>query len=215
MRKSTDQLIDQLASGAPPVRPMASPFQRTVLLAAPILALLSATAVYAGNPATVLSHMNDTAFAVSTISALLTGLTSLFAALSNSVPGRIQSWTWLVLLPASAWLISSGIMCTSGMAGHQGPDISIFASADCFYFIMLSGTTISVIFYATLHSTVAVNSLRVTALAGLSAATLGATLLAFFHPPETDIIDFGAHLAATTALILFMVTSGRSALQAS
>ena len=42
--------------------------------------------------------------------------------------------------------------------------------------------------------------------------TLGATLLAFFHPPESDLIDFGAHLAATAALILFMMTAGRGAL---
>jgi len=46
-------------------------------------------------------------------------------------------------------------------------------------------------------------------LTGLAAL---ATLLAFFHPPETDLVDFGAHLAATAALILFMTTAGRGAL---
>jgi hypothetical protein len=29
---------------------------------------------------------------------------------------------------------------------------------------------------------------------------------------ETDLVNFGAHLAATAALILFMMTAGRSAL---
>lgn len=212
MRKSTDQLIEQLSSGATPVRPALSPFLQTVLLAVPVLALLSFVAIYAGNPAVVFSHMTDLAYAVSTSSALMTGLAALFAAISTSVPGRVKSWTWLVLLPATAWLISSGIMCASGMTAHEGQDISIFASADCFYFIMLSGTVIALIFYAALRHSVTVNALKVASLAGLSAAMLGATLLAFFHPPETDLIDFGAHLAATAALILFMATSGRSAL---
>jgi hypothetical protein len=87
-----------------------------------------------------------------------------------------------------------------------------FASADCFFFIMMSGTVVALLFYAALRNAVFINTLQVTAMLGLAAATLGATLLAFFHPPETDLVDFGAHLAATAALILFMMTAGRGAL---
>ena len=106
----------------------------------------------------------------------------------------------------------SDVLCTRGMEAHQGAHISIFASADCFFFIMLSGTVVALLFYATLRNAVFINSLQVTAMLGLAAATLGTTLLAFFHPPETDLVDFGAHLAATAALILFMMTAGRGAL---
>jgi hypothetical protein len=212
MREPTDDLIDQLSSDAAPVTPNQPPFIRLLLVALPILAIMALVAAFAGDPRMVMDHMTDPAFAVSTLSAVATGLTSIYAALVYAVPGRANTGTPWVITSALVWLVSSGVLCTRGMEAHHGTDISVFASADCFFFIMLSGTVVALLFYAVLRNAVFINSLQVTAMLGLAAATLGATLLAFFHPPETDLVDFGAHLAATAALILFMMTAGRGAL---
>jgi hypothetical protein len=212
MREPTDDLISQLSSDAAPVTPNQPPLIRLLFVALPILAIMAVVAALAGDPHMVMDHMSDPAFALSTLSAVATGLTAIYAALAYAVPGRTNTGTTWVFTSALIWLISSGVLCTRGMAGHHGTDISIFASADCFFFIMLSGTVVALLFYAALRNAVFINTLQVTAMLGLAAATLGATLLAFFHPPETDLVDFGAHLAATAALILFMMTAGRGAL---
>ena len=212
MREPTDNLIDRLSADAAPVTPNQPPFVRLVLIALPILAIMAVVAALAGDPRTVMAHMSDPVFAASTLSAVATGMTSIFAALAYAVPGRINTGTQWVFMSAAVWLVSSGVLCTRGMAAHHGADISIFANADCFVFIMMSGTMVALAFYAALRNAVFINTLQVTAMLGLAAATLGATLLAFFHPPESDLVDFGAHLAATAALILFMMTAGRGAL---
>jgi len=212
MREPTDDLIDRLSASAVPVKPNQPPFVRLLLVALPILAIMTLVAAFAGDPHTVMDHMSDPAFAASTLSAVATGLTAIYAALAYAVPGRTNTGVTWVFMSALVWLVSSGVLCTRGMAAHQGADISIFASADCFVFIMMSGTVLALLFYTALRNAVFINTLQVTAMLGLAAATLGATLLAFFHPPESDLVDFGAHLAATAALILFMMTAGRGAL---
>jgi hypothetical protein len=212
MREPTDDLINRLSADAAPVTPNQPPLVRLVLVALPILSIMAVVAAFAGDPHMVMDHMSDPAFAVSTLSAVVTGLTAIYAALSYAVPGRTNTGTSWVVISTLIWLVSSGILCTRGMTAHHGTDISIFASADCFFFIMLSGTVVALLFYGALRNAVYINTLQVTAMLGLAAATLGATLLAFFHPPETDLVDFGAHLAATAALILFMMTAGRGAL---
>ena len=78
---------------------------------------------------------------------------------------------------------------------------------------MMTGTAIAVATYLLVRTTIAANTLSVTALIGLSAATLGMALLTFFHPPGTNPVDFLTHLTATIALVLFMVTAGRGALE--
>jgi len=212
MREPTNDLINRLSADAAPVTPNQPPLIRLLFVALPILAIMALVAAFAGDPHMVMEHMSDPAFAVSTLSAVATGLTSIYAALAYAVPGRANTGTPWVITSTLIWLVSSGVLCTRGMEAHHGTDISIFASADCFVFVMLSGTVVALLFYAALRNAVFINSLQVTAMLGLAAATLGATLLSFFHPPETDLVDFGAHLAATAALILFMMTAGRGAL---
>lgn len=212
MREPTEDLIDRLSANAPPVTPNHPPVIRMLFLALPLLSIMALIAAFAGDPRMVMDHMSDPAFALATLSAATTGLSALFAALAFSVPGRTRTGMPWVLASSMVWLVSSGVLCTRGMSAHHGTDVSLFASANCFVFIMMSGTVIALLLYAALRNAVHVNALQVTAMLGLAAATLGATLLTFFHPPETDLIDFGAHLAATAALILFMMTAGRGAL---
>ena len=137
MREPTDDLISQLSSDAAPVTPNQPPLIRLLFVALPILAIMAVVAALAGDPHMVMDHMSDPAFALSTLSAVATGLTAIYAALAYAVPGRTNTGTTWVFTSALIWLISSGVLCTRGMAGHHGTDISIFASADCFFFIIL------------------------------------------------------------------------------
>ncbi len=214
MSEPTDKLIDRLAGSAQPVRPNRPLVQRFALITIPIILGIALVGSIGGDPHTVMSHMTDPAFAMSTVSAALTGLAAIFAALTLSTPGRTRTGTTWVLFFAFIWLASSAVLCTRGMAAHAADDMDIFASADCFMFIMMSGTVLALLLQAVLRHMVFINAMKVTALLGLATATLGTTLLAFFHPPETDVVDLVAHLAATAALILFMITAGRGALQA-
>ena len=134
MREPTDDLINRLSADAPAVTPNHPPIIRLLLMALPILAIMALVAAFAGDPRMVMDHMLDPAFALSTLSAVATGLTSIYAALAYSVPGRTNTGTPWVLTSALVWLVSSGVLCTRGMAAHHGSDTSIFASADCFFF---------------------------------------------------------------------------------
>lgn len=214
MSEPTDNLIERLAGSAEPVRPNRPLVQRFAMITVPLIVLIVLVGSLGGDPGTVMNHMSDPVYALSTVSAALTGLAAIFAAMTLSTPGRVKTGTSWVLLFAFIWLASSAILCTRGMAAHAAEDTSIFAGADCFMFIMMSGTVLALLLQAVLRNMVFINAMKVTALLGLATATLGTTLLAFFHPPESDFVDLLAHLSATAALILFMITAGRGAMEA-
>lgn len=204
MREPTEQLIDTLAESAQPTRFVGSPALRTVRILVPLLATMFAAALLFGEVQSVFSAFANSLLLVSLLSALLTGATAAYAAFSASVPGQLGSRAWIVIPPATAWLLSNASMCTAGMQAHQGLPFSIFLSLDCFTFISIAGGLSALVLLIALRHSVAVNAVQVAIFAGLSAATLATALLSFFHPPETDFIDLITHLTAIFTLTCAM-----------
>jgi hypothetical protein len=79
----------------------------------------------------------------------------------------------------------------------------MFASSNCFIFITTVGVPAAAATYVFLHRHLAVDAVRVMAMATLGAALLAATLLQFVHAHGTNPVDFGTHIIAVTLLMLF------------
>src|SRR3970040_1230880 len=115
----TRSLIDQLASNARPVRPLASPLRRTLLwacLAALVIAVLVASLGL--RPGV----MSSAPRVVEWTGSLLTALMAAYAVFQISVPGRSPSWAWLPLAPLLLWLVARGWGCAGEFlqSGGQG-----------------------------------------------------------------------------------------------
>jgi Negative regulator of sigma F len=202
--RDTDRLIEDLAQQAKPVKPLANPLLRASALLAGLLAVMAALAMYGGDIAGTLAHLSHMPFSLELGGALFAGVGAIIAAVMLSVPGRAPEWIYLPLPGVSLWLAGGSLECYRQVV--EGYTIaSIFASSDCFTFILTAGMPAAATSYFFLRHHLAIGAARVTALASLGSALLATTLLQFVHAHGTNPVDFVTHVV-TVALLMLLAT---------
>jgi hypothetical protein len=207
--RDTNKLIEELAQDAKPVKALAPPLMRAGLLLAVLLAAMAALAAFGGHVEETLAHLAGLPFALELIGALIAGVTSIVAAVMLSIPGRTRAWLYLPVPGLALWLAGGGLECYRQVQELGFVPMSMFASQDCFVFIMTAGLPTAAAAYVFLRRHLSIDAVRVTALAGLGAALLAAALLQFIHAHGTNPVDFGTHVVAVTLLTLFAMAVGR------
>jgi Negative regulator of sigma F len=201
--RDTDKLIEELSRDAAPVKPLASPLARAGLLLAGLIAAMTAFAAFSGHVEETIAHLAANArFALELAGALTAGIAAIVAAVMLSIPGRAQSWAYLPLPGIALWLIGGGLECYRQVDELSYVPVSMFASKDCFLFIVSVGLPTAAATYLFLRRHLSVDAVRVIALATLGAALLAATLLQFIHAHGTNPVDFATHIVAVTLLTL-------------
>lgn len=207
--RDTDKLIETLAQDAKPVKPLAPPLMRAGLLLAMLFAAMGALAAYGGHVEETLAHLAGMPFALELIGALIAGVGAVVAAVMLSVPGRARAWLYLPVPGLALWLAGGGLECYRQVGELGYVQTSLFASQDCFFFIVGAGLPSAAASYIFLRRHLSVDAVRVTALAGLGAALLAAALLQFIHAHGTNPVDFGTHVVAVALLMLLAMAVGR------
>lgn len=212
MAEDTNSLIERLARGAQPVTPLAPPLVRAGVFVAVVVAVMAGLVAFGGHPAETLSHLFGMPFAAELAGAAFAGVAAIIAAVMMSIPGRSAAWIYLPVPGVLLWLAGGGVGCYREMAA--GFEVSsLFASRDCFWFIVSAGVPVAGAAYVLLRRAVPIHLAPVTALAGLGAALLAAALLQFMHAHGTNPIDFATHVVAVATVVLFMMVLGRVGLQ--
>lgn len=201
--RDTEKLIDELSRDAKPVKPLASPVLRATALLTAIIAAMAAYAAFGGHVSETIAQLSNTLFALELVGALTAGIGAIVAAVMLSVPGRPQAWAHLPLPGIILWLVGGGLECYRQVDELGYVPTSMFASSNCFIFIITVGVPAAAATYVFLRRHLAVDAVRVMAMATLGAALLAATLLQFVHAHGTNPVDFGTHIIAVTLLMLF------------
>ncbi len=207
--RDTDKLIEELATEAKPVKPLASPLLRAGVLLGGLLAVMAALAMYAGQITDTLTHLASMPFALELGGALLAGVGAIVAAVTLSIPGRSQAWSYLPIPGVALWLAGGGLECYRQVTELGYTPTSMFASRDCFTFIFTTGLLAAAASYIFLRRYLSVDAVRVTALAALGSALLAAALLQFLHAHGTNPVDFATHIVAVTLLMLLAMAIPR------
>jgi hypothetical protein len=200
--RDTDKLIDELSRDAKPVKPLASPLLRAAALLAAIITAMTAYAAFGGHVSETIAQLSNTGFALELVGALTAGIGAIVAAVMLSIPGRSQAWAYLPAPGMILWLVGGGLECYRQVGELGYVPVSMFASSDCFIFIMTVGLPTAAATYIFLRRHLTVDTVRVTAMATLGAALLAATLLQFVHAHGTNPVDFLTHVVAVTLLML-------------
>jgi hypothetical protein len=209
MPEDTNALIEKLARDARPVKPLAPPLVRAAVFVAAVLAAMGAFALYAGRVSEAFTHLSEMPFAIELAGALIAGIGAIVAAVMMSVPGRSESWIYLPLPGILLWLIGGAIECYGDVEAVGLTARSLFASRDCFIFIVAAGLPTAGAAYLLLRRAVSIHLLPVMALAGLGAAMLAAVLLQFVHAHGANPVDFATHAVAIAVIMFVMMTAGR------
>jgi hypothetical protein len=104
MATTTDDLIDSLASGLPPVRRLRQPLVRAALWVALATVIIAILTVARGMRSDFDLMTGDPCYVVQVIGAWLTGATATLAAFEISLPDRSRRWLLLPVPSLALWL---------------------------------------------------------------------------------------------------------------
>ena len=199
----TSRLIERLASGARPVRPIASPLKRTLwwtLAATVLIALASATW---GTREHVLRTLSDPGESIEWLGTVLTGLFAAYAAFQISVPGRSGSWAWLPVLPLALWLSGIGVGCAEDFAAMGVRAFGFqMHSGECARAILLMSLPLVMVMAVLVRHAGVIRPGPTLMLAALSAAAFSSAGVSLFHNGETSLMSLVWHGGIVMALSL-------------
>lgn len=207
---NTNNLIDQLAARAMPVKRLASPLRRTALwlaLAAAIIVFFVAT--HGARPGWLHTLAVPSA-AIEWISSVLTGVIAAYALFQVSVPGRSRAWAWLPLPFAMLWLAGIGLGCLRDFS-HMGGSAFAFegASSECAMAITMVSLPLGLVLLLMVRHAGVICPGRAALLAALSAAALSSAGVSMFHKGETALMTLLWHAGAVTLLSAMSWLFGR------
>jgi len=205
------RLIDRLARGLVPVRPLGSPLRRVlgwVLVVALPGAGLAAVADLRG---ALSRHAADPALVLAAVGSIATAITAAAAAILATLPDRDPRWA---LLPAPSLALWIGASVSGAGAEHEAP-ISLSDACACVGFILGLGVPFALLLAAILKGGYALHPSQSGGLAGLAAASAAASILGLFHPFAMALNDLALHALAVALLSGAGAGSGRRLLRAS
>lgn len=200
---NTDDLIERLGADARPVRPLAPPIRRAMLLLAGF-ALIGAALVLAGGDLSGLVDRyggDETLMIVDHLAMSATAILAVVGAFAVSVPGASRLWLIAPLPPFAIWLLASGLGCYRDLL-RIGPNAwAIGHGGSCLAFIIGTSVLIGGPLLWRLSRARPLDPLPVALLGGLGSAALAAMLLQFFHPFGLTIPDLAIHFGAVLVVV--------------
>ena len=185
----TEKLIERLAAGVEPVRPLPRPWIRMaawLLVAIPYVALV----VFVVSPrGDLILKASEWRYVVEQVATLATGMTAAIVAFATVIPGYDRKFLFLPVLPVAIWLGSLGQGCVQDWI-RFGPDgLSLQPDWSCFLDIVLVGAVPAIAIAIMLRRGAPLTPHITTALGGLAAAGLGAFGLRLFHSQDASSDD--------------------------
>ncbi|CAM2905400.1 NrsF family protein [Methylobacterium mesophilicum] len=195
-----DRLVEDLAIGLEPVRPLPSPALRAAMWlgAALIVGLVLASRI---DSTGFMLRMRVPDLACAALGAVLTAAGAAFAAFATSVPGRSRAWALLPLPALALWIGASGFGCLRDWIAPGTDRPNPQEVAGCFSFLVCVSAPLSVLIVVMLRRACPLRPNLTAALGGLAAAAAAAALLMPFHPHDATASDLLIHAVAVLGVI--------------
>ncbi|MGA7971571.1 MAG: NrsF family protein [Pseudolabrys sp.] len=208
----TDKLIQKLAAGAGPVRPLASPWARTALWLAVALPYIALVVAVISPRADLLSKLADARFLIEQIATLATGIAAAMAAFASTVPGYDRKVLLLPAAPLALWLGSLGEGCLRALWQHGLAGLSLQPDWFCLPAIMLVGAMPAVAMVIMLRRGAPLFPYLSAGFGALAAAGLGNFGLRLFHPQDASLMVLVWQVGSVFILTMIGCCAGRNIL---
>jgi hypothetical protein len=185
---TTPELIDLLASNAPPVRRLRPPLVRTalwLLLAGLLYALLALGhglrpdwELQSGRPI----------FLIGIAASLATGVLAALAAFLISLPDRSPRWAFLPIPTLLVWISTVTYGCLTNWVSLRPDGMQLGETARCFATLLLVSVPLSLAMYVMLRHAARFRPTAVTLVGSVAVAALTASALSLFHPIDATVL---------------------------
>jgi len=197
----TDDLIENLARHAAPVRPLASPMRRASMWLSVAVGLVVMVFALEGPRPDLAVKMSQTPYMLEWLASLATGWAAAVAAFHLSLPDRSRRWLLLPLVPAAAWLSSIGYGCLTDWV-RLGPDgFSIGTSWGCFRAILFVSLPLTALQLVMLRHASRLRPVETLAMGSLAAAAFSAAGLSLYHHLDTALMVLIWHLGSIGVVV--------------
>jgi hypothetical protein len=150
-------------------------------------------------------RLHQPTFAITTATALATGILSAIAAFVVSLPDRSRWWLTLPAPALAAWISTIGYGCLTDWVS-LGPDgVRIGAELGCFAILVITSVPLTIALVVMLRYAALLRAGAVAATGGLAIAAITASALSLFHDHDATAIILVWNLG--TALLITGVTS--------
>ncbi len=173
----TPDLIESLAAGVRPVRPIRSPLARAagwLALAAGVLLLL---AVEHGPRPDLFEQLGKPAFLASGLASAATGVLAAVGCLLGSLPDRSRRWLLLPVPTLLLWVSAIGYGCLTDWVSVDAGALRMGEAVRCFATVLAVSVPLSVAMFAMLRHAARLRPKLVTMTAGLAVAAMTSTAL--------------------------------------
>ena len=210
----TEDLINQLAESATPVRRLRPPLMRASLWLLGVLCVAGALILVLGAVRHFAERSLAPGFDTAWIATVLTGVCAVLAAFNLSLPDRSRHWLWLPVPALLVWVAASGFGCyRSWLVIGADQSLQLGESSRCFLFILAVSIPLAIALTVPLRRSRPLDPMPVLWCAGLGVAALSAAILQFFHPFDITVMDLASHLAAIALVVVLVSGIGRQALR--
>lgn len=194
-------LIDALGAELAPVRRLPPPWRRAAgwLLVVAVIAVLLLAHYGAGGMLRRWAGTPDLAWAG--VGAMLTAVTSAWAAFSLGVPGRSTRWALLPLPAALLWIGASGLGCLRGWIAPDTLVAGPHQAGHCLFFIVSFSVPLSALMIWLLRRACPLRPVLTAVLIGLASAAASASLLEICHEFDAALTDLLMHALAVLLVI--------------
>ncbi|OFV91450.1 MAG: hypothetical protein A3G76_15635 [Acidobacteria bacterium RIFCSPLOWO2_12_FULL_65_11] len=209
MTADTNRILERLAAGVEPVRPLATPWRRAAAWCGVSLAYVGAVAVTMSVRRDVISTLSDSGFVVEQMAALLTGVAAATAALATTIPGYSRKILLLPLLPLAVWLGNVGQSCVQDWMAIGPQNWAIAEHWPCLVVTIVAGALPSVAMVLMLRRGAPLTPGLTLALGGLAAGALGHFGSRLVHPLDASVVVLVWHIGTVLGLCLLARLAGR------
>ena len=201
----TEDLIQQMAEGASPVRRLPSPSAlAAVFLAAAALVMAVVTALFGLRP-NLAAQLRDGAVLLPWLASILTGVLAILAAAHLAVPDRSARWRWVPLPAAFLWFATLGGGCVAEW--WRTGQVTLVPGLDCLPEILAISLPLTVLLLLLLRHAAALRPLPTAFFGALAVAALASAAMELFHAPGSALTVLVWH-GGTVALLGFSFLAG-------
>lgn len=205
----TDELIQKLAAGARPVRPLPSPWARVALWLSIAIPYVALVVIVISPRADLLTKLTDARYLIEQSAALLTGIAAAIAAFVSTIPGYDRKMLLLPLPPLAVWLGSLGEGCLKAIWQLGLMGLSLQPDWFCLPAIMLVGAMPAVAMMIMLRRGAPLSPYLSAGFGALAAAGLGNFGLRLFHPQDASLMVLAWQFGSVFILTVLGGCGGR------
>lgn len=209
----TEELIEQLAADAQPVRCLRSPFRRTAIWLTWSLPWVTAVVFVMGLRPDIATRLSDPRWLIEEGAAVATALMAAMAALCAGVPGRSRWEHFMPFLPLAVWLGTLGQGCLQDWITYGQAGLTLRTDWQCLPGIIMVGTGPAVAMVVMILRGAAITPITTTTLGALAASGLSAAALRLFHQEDSSLMVLVWQGGTVFALMLIAGFSGPAILR--